>query len=161
MTTDLNSGSAREVALIDDVSHHEPSKVGFERAALPPAIFLAWCVSLDLASKEFLDSAGTVVTRLKMRDISPADAFVSTCGGQLSTRELSGSVAGFALDNYSAYLQQLHTALLDASDAELRGWAIYDEVSPWLTRLWYESRGGTSRETRGFVARVASWWSSR
>lgn len=148
-------------ALIDDVSRHHPGDVGFEHAALPPALFLAWCVSMDQVSHSFLDTAGSVVTQLKMRDISPADAFVSTCGGELRSDVLSDAAQRFASDLYPRYLEELHPILAEQIDSTVDGWAIYEQISPWLTRRWFDQRGGSFASSEGIVARVSRWWSSR
>lgn len=150
-----------EDSIIDDVSRHRPGDVGFERSALPPGLFLAWCVSLDQVSREFLDSAGTTITRLKMRDVSPTDAFVSTCGGELRAETLSAAARRFAGEHYERYLEQLRTLLPQDGSDTVDGWAVYDQISPWLTRCWFNQRDNAGADAGGVVSRVARWWSSR
>ncbi len=150
-----------EDSIVDDIARHNPGDVGFDRAALPPALFLAWCVSLNEVSRSFLESAGSQATRLKMRDISPADAFVSICGGELGAAQLSEPARRFAHSHYDQYLEELQSILAEQDSASIDGWAIYDEISPWLTRCWFDQRGGSSAESGGVLSKVASWWASR
>ena len=137
--------------IIDDISWHlsaeddkEPSG-SFGQASAIPGMFLTWCVNLGLISDEFALREETRIIRLKYRDITGGEFFVSACGGTLEGDMLSVNGLSFAKKHYKAF-EMAARKIIEIPIED--GWTNYDQMAPWLTKKYLGQKVGRKR----------GWW---
>ena len=109
-----------------------PSAGALQRAALPIALYVAWCARHDLLSDAVGAEAPERLLRLKYQDLSPCEFFVPVLHGELRTEHLSAAGRAFTERSYEAYLAHFH-ALADEPYALPDDWDTYAKVAPWLS----------------------------
>jgi hypothetical protein len=140
----------------DDIDRHMAAAGSIERAAVPPAFFMAWLVNLQLVSGDFQRRAGADVTRVRMRDLKPGEFFIKHCHGRITSAELNERGQHFVESYYQGkYLEDFAEAFkLPADDPAARyaiddDWPHYDQLAPILTRRFFAAGRNPPPRPRG------------
>ncbi len=133
-----------------------PAAGSIDRAAVPLAMYLAWCGNLHLFSAGFQQTHERTLTRLRYRDLSPAEFLTACTGGHLDTTDLSDEGRDFTEAYYPGYLAEFR-ATFGGDPYDVRDdWAHYDRLAPLLTRhlmIWKQTGRQPSGQTR-----ARKWW---
>lgn len=119
--------------MIDDLNEHVVAAGDLARAAIPTGFYVAWCTNLDLLSRGFVERFSEPVLRVKYRELSGAELFVSACGGRLEYEHLNERGQQFSRRYYARYLADLRTLFGDDLYRVEDNWDNYDRVAPILT----------------------------
>ena len=137
--------------LVDDLDHHLAEAGSIERAAVPMAMYLAWCANLQLLDADFQRSHEAPLLRLRYREISPAEFLTTTCGGSLSTSVFNAQGRRFTQACYADYLGDFRGITNGEPYSAADDWGTYDAIAAVLTRrLMTGDEPGTSRGRK--------WW---
>lgn len=145
--------------LIDDLDRHLGAAGSIERAAVPLGMYLAWCGNLHLLAAGFLERHEQAVTRLRFRDLSPAE-FLTTCtSGCIDAAFLNEEGRSFSEAYYPHYLEDFASVFGGDPYAVRDDWAHYDQIAAVLTRhfmAWKQGgrRGRSARQGSG----RRKWW---
>lgn len=143
---------------IDDLDAHLTAAGSIERAAVPLGMYLAWCGNLHLLSAGFQQSHELALTRLRYRDLSPAE-FLTTCtGGHLDAADLNDEGRAFTETYYAGYLDDFREAFGEDPYSVRDDWAHYDRIAAVLTRRFMSWKQGGRRRTDRPRRR---WWQRR
>lgn len=118
-----------------------------------PAVVFAWAANMNLLSAEVANAAP--LTRLKMRDVSFCDGFVTTCAGVLSEEHVSPALGAFLRAQYPAFKAYAEQALQAVAFDERQPWLTYDALAPWLTERWLGKRA--SLNPPSLLSRLTGW----
>lgn len=119
-----------------------------------PAIVFAWAANLNLLSAEAVASG--LDTRVKMRDINYADAFVAASGGVLSAALFKPELTSFLEEHYPGFRDHADAQLARDPYDSRHPWATYDALAPWLTERWL---GPAQRsKSASLLSRVTGWF---
>lgn len=151
--------------LVDDVDRHLQAAGSLAGATVVPAMYLAWCGNLHLLSTEFQEAHAGLLTRLRLRDLSPAEFFTGTTGGAIHTDMLSSEGRAFTEHYYPDYLADFQAAFGGGADNDFHvyavkdDWASYERIATLLTRRFMTFRQGGRRALRKARAgRGRRWW---
>jgi hypothetical protein len=140
----------------DDIDRHIAVAGSIERAAVPPAFFMAWLVNLQLLSVEFARRAGRDVTRVRMRDLTPGEFFIQHCHGRITSAELNERgqqfVESYYHDRYLTDFDEAFGVPADQSPARYAvedDWAHYDQLAPIVTRRFFAAGRNPPPRPRG------------
>ncbi|MGE0625924.1 MAG: hypothetical protein AB7I04_09450 [Pseudomonadales bacterium] len=140
---------------IDDLDRHLPDAGSLHRAAVPLGMYLAWCGNLHLLSAGFQQTHELALTRLRYRDLSPAEFLTACSGGHLDAADLSDEGRAFTEAYYADYLSEFRETFgcdpYDVSD----DWPHYDRIAPVLTRHLMAWKQG---ERRSGHDAPRKWW---
>jgi|TARA_B100000315_G_C14572893_1_gene586483 hypothetical protein len=132
----------------DSLDHHLKGAGSFERAAVPPGIYLAWCINMGLESRMLHERDQQAVLRVRYRELKGSEFLVSVCGGVLDASLLSDAGRRFTRTHYQAYLDALQALAPDECVYDYDDdWALYERMASFLTRQYM---GGGSQKRR--------WW---
>lgn len=142
---------------IDDLDRHLPAAGSIDRAAVPLGMYLAWCGNLHLLSAAFQQTHELALTRLRYRDLSPAEFLTACSGGHLDAEDLADEGRAFTEAYYPGYLAEFR-ATFGGDPYDVRDdWAHYDRIATVLTRhLMAWKRGG--KTGTGTAAGDRKWW---
>jgi hypothetical protein len=141
------------VAVIDDVGRHLPEAGSFDRAAVPLGMFVAWLAQHQLLSEALSECAGSLITRVRFREITGSELLVSGCGGALEAAHLSAEGLAFTEHYYGRFLDDFRDVFGDDVYAVDDDWAHYDRLAPRITEALMGFRGhGRQRDAGG------KWW---
>ena len=135
--------------IIDDLDAHLAAAGSIDRAALVPGMYFAWCVNLQLISRQFDAAHGREILRLRYRELTPAAFFLKTAHGRLTEADLSEQGALFARQHYPRFRADVSATLYGAKD----DWDTYDSISPALTKAYYAFADGGRKPER-----TRHWW---
>jgi len=139
---------------IDDLDRHLPAAGSIDRAAVPLAMYLAWCANLHLLSAAFQRTHELTLTRLRYRDLSPAE-FLTTCtGGYLEASDLSDEGRAFTEAFYPHYPAALRAAFGEDVYDVPDDWPHYDRIAKSLTRELMIWKQGGRQARQG----DRKWW---
>ena len=132
--------------VVDDLDHHLPEAGSIERAALPMGMYLAWCANLHLCSEAFQQAHEGPLLRLRYRELTPVEFLIATCGGAITSEDLSPEGEAFTRGYYPGYLDEFRGVFL--ADAPIAGdvysvrddWAHYDRIAAVLTRRYMDRK---------------------
>lgn len=145
--------------LIDHVDRHLPAAGSLARAAVVPAMYLAWCGNLHLLSPAFQEVHGELLTRLRYRDLSPAEFFTGVTDGAMDTDMLSGEGRAFTEQYYPEYLSDFGSVFGDDVYGVKDDWAAYERIAGLLTRRFMTFRdGGRQALHRAGTGAGRRWW---
>ncbi len=137
--------------LIDHLDRHREAAGSLARAAVVPGMYLAWCGNLHLLSADFQQANQPALTRLRYRDLSPAEFFTATTAGAVEAGYLSEEGRRFAEHYYPAYLGDLREVLGQDVYGAKDDWETYDRIAALLTRRFMAwKQGGADGRRR--------WW---
>lgn len=142
---------------IDDLDRHLPAAGSIDRAAVPLGMYLAWCGNLHLLSATFQQTHELALTRLRYRDLSPAEFLTACTGGHLDAEDLSDEGRAFAQAYYPDYLADFRDAFGGDPYDVRDDWAHYDRIAPVLTRRLMAWKHGGKTGTRA-AAGERKWW---
>ena len=109
-----------------------------------PALFLAWCVNLELFDRDFATQYASMVLRLKLRELDCLEFFTLAAAGELRKSCLNETGQHIA-DRWYVEFKGVVAEKFEREDHNV--WDIYDQVAPWLTanfmrmrikRRWWE-----------------------
>ena len=145
--------------VIDDLDRHMAEAGSIERAAMPLAIYFAWCGNLHLFNPAFQQEHERALLRLRYREISPAEFFTATTGGAIESTVMSDDGRAFTEAHYDDCLEDVRTTFGTDVSSVADDWAHYDLVAPLLTRRFMMAqRGETVSRDNGNSGRRARWW---
>jgi hypothetical protein len=127
---------------IDDLDRHLPAAGSIDRAAVPLAMYLAWCANLQLLSAGFQRTHELALTRLHYRDLSPAEFLTATTSGSLDATDLSDEGRTFTEVFYPHYPAAFRAVFGDDVYDVPDDWPHYDRIAKTLTRefmTWKQS----------------------
>ena len=163
MSAFVSSDPNDAIDVVDDLSRHLPRAREFDRAALIPGMYLCWCARLDLLEHSFAEQQAEQLLRLRYRDGSCVDLFVTGCEGTLRFSHLNERGARFTREYYSRYLdlwRETFTSDISSSDispSDIYGvsdsWENYEKIAAPLTRALLGSP-----PQKASVASRRSWW---
>jgi hypothetical protein len=146
--------------LVDDLDHHLAEAGSIERAAVPMAMYLAWCANLHLLDSDFQSTHEAPLLRLRYREISPAEFLTTTCGGRLTTSELNDQGRRFTEAHYADYLGDFRGLMNGEPYSAADDWGTYDRIAAILTRrLMTGNESGSSRgSSKRGRSEARKWW---
>ena len=141
------------MAVHDDVARHLAEAGTFERAAVPLGMYVGWLAQHHLLSDALSEAAGSLVTRVRYREITGSELALSGCGGVLESQHLNAEGQAFTEHYYPRYLDEFREEFGGDPYAVADDWDHYDRISPRLTRALMRFRGhGTAQAPR------RAWW---
>ncbi|MFV2091088.1 MAG: hypothetical protein ACC642_10540 [Pseudomonadales bacterium] len=146
--------------VIDDLDRHLPAAGSIERAVVPMAMYLAWCVNLQLLDSDFQSDHEGQLLRLRYREISPAEFLTTTCGGHFSSALLNPEGQRFTDGYYQDYLRDFAATFgttLEGVYAVNDDWATYDQIARVLTRRIMASKSASRSGNYAEKGR-RKWW---
>lgn len=145
------------IEVIDSLDRHLDEAGSIERAAVPLGMYLAWCGNLHLLSPAFQEHHQDALTRLRYRDLSPAEFLTTTGDGSLVDTDLSKQGLDFTREYYAHYLDDFRSTFDGDVYAVQDDWVHYDRIAAVLTRRFMKTRGhpGKSDERKRSRKR---WW---
>jgi hypothetical protein len=149
--------------LVDDLDHHLAEAGSIERAAVPMAMYLAWCANLQLLDADFQRMHEGPLLRLRYREISPAEFLTTTCGGRLSVSEFNSQGRHFTQAYYPDYLEDLRGIMNGEPYTAADDWETYDQIAAVLTRrlmrgAYSENRKSANRKSANRKSENRKWW---
>ena len=147
--------------MIDDLDEHLPEAGSLDRAALPPAMFLAWCGNLQLVSAGFVEAHQSLLVRLRYRDLSPAEFFTAATSGSIDPVDLSPEGQAFARSYYPRYLEDLRLVFGPDIYETRDDWTNYDLIAPQITQHFMAWKGSAKRghkQRRSNPGAGRKWW---
>ena len=139
--------------IYDDVGRHFGEAGGFDEAALPLGVYLAWCANHGLLSEELEGRAGHLVTRVRYREVGGCELAVAGCGGILADEHLNADGRAFTSSHYDQFLDTFRELCHDQPTGD--EWAVYDRLAPELTRALMRFRGHRREQPSVPAGR---WW---
>jgi len=139
--------------VIDDVGRHLPAAGSFDRAAVPLGMFVAWLAQHQLLSEALCEAAGSLVTRVRFREITGSELLLSGCGGALEAEHLSAEGLAFTEHYYERYLDDFRNVFGADVYAVRDDWDHYDRLAPAITAALMGFRGRGRRR-----AAEEKWW---
>jgi len=140
-------------AVIDDVGRHLPQAGSFDRAAVPLGMFVAWLAQHQLLSEALSDSAGSLITRVRFREVTGSELLLSGCGGALEAEHLSAAGLAFTEHYYARFFDDFRDVFGDDVYAVDDDWAHYDRLAPRITAALMDFRGHGRQRHAG-----EKWW---
>lgn len=135
-----------EAEPFDDLGRHLAAAGSIDRAAVPLGMYLAWCANHQLLSPALQDHAGTLVLRVRFREVTGSELLVAGCGGCLGAEHLDAEGRAFTEAYYGRYLDDFRS-IFGADPYGVRDdWDHYDRIAPLLTRQLMSFRGGSSAD---------------
>jgi hypothetical protein len=147
--------------VIDSLDHHLDEAGSIERAAVPLGMYLAWCANLHLLSRAFQEQHQGALTRLRYRDLSPAEFLTATGDGSLVGADLSEEGLDFTRTYYEHYLDDFRGTFDGAAYTVKDDWAHYDKIAAVLTRRFMRTKGHPDDRGEGAGERNRGrkrWW---
>lgn len=146
--------------LYDDLDRHIAAAGRIERAAVPIAMYLAWCVNLKLLDPAFEREHEGPVLRLRYREITPSEWFVGACGGRFERRMLSAEGMRFTDAYYPRYLADFRDVFGADVYSVADDWPHYDRLAPLLMRRFVDGGEYPAADPapRAAAARQRGWW---
>jgi|GEM_PF-715712 len=133
--------------IIDDINRHLGEAGDFDRAALIPGMYLAWCARLNLLERGFAEQQAQAILRLHYNDGSCIEMLVAGCAGTLKYSHLNSQGAAFARNYYSTYLADWQTLFGEDIYAVEDSWENYAKIAAVLTKALH-SKGGRTKPGR-------------
>lgn len=128
--------------VLDDVGAHLPGAGSLERAAVPLGMYVAFLAHHGLLSDALQQQAGSLVTRVRFREITGSELLIAGCGGELRDDHLSAEGRAFS----RVFLGDLLDVLRDTFGADIYAvaddWDQYDRLAPRLAAALLAFRGG-------------------
>lgn len=140
--------------IVDELDRHLPRAGSIERAAVPTGMYVAWCANLQLLSAAFQAEHESALTRLRYRDISPAEFFVSACHGSFSEEDLGAEGRSFTARYYSDYLTDFEQTFAADAYSVADDWAHYDKIAALLTSRFMSTKASAGER----ADRRKRWW---
>ena len=140
-------------AVIDDVGRHLPEAGSFDRAAVPLGMFVAWLAQHQLLSAGVSEAAGSLVTRVRLREVTGSELLLAGCGGVLEAEHLSAEGLAFTEHYYARFLDDFRATFGADVYAVADDWAHYDRLAPRITAALMDFRGQGRRHGTG-----GKWW---
>ena len=152
-------GDASGLDVVDDIDRHLKQAGEFDRAALIPGMYLAWCARLNLLSPEFSKAQAASLLRLHYNDGSCIELLVTGCGGTLRYSDLNEQGEDFTRRYYPGYLADWQAVFGSDIYAVADSWENYHKIAAVLTETLLgapdPSVGGLKSARR---ASNGSWW---
>ncbi|MBK81291.1 MAG: hypothetical protein CMQ43_10335 [Gammaproteobacteria bacterium] len=140
--------------VLDDVGQHLSGAGSFDRAAVPLGMYVAFLAQHGLLSEALQDRAGTLVTRVRYREITGSELLIAGCGGELRADHLSAEGRAFS----GAFLGDFLDVFRDTFGADVYAvpddWDHYDRLAPRLAAALMAFRGGS----RAAADDGRPWW---
>ncbi len=145
-----------DVDVIDDIKAHLDVAGDFEKAALIPGMYLAWCARLSLLDRDFAEQQAQSILRLHYNDGSCIEMLVTGCAGTLKYAHLNKQGAAFTRDYYANYLGDWQALFGDDIYAVEDSWENYAKIAAVLTKA-LRSNGGRAKSARLKLTRPKTW----
>ena len=142
-----------DVDVIDDINRHLGVAGDFDRAALIPGMYLAWCARLNLLDRDFAEQQAQAILRLHYNDGSCIEMLVTGCAGTLKYSHLSKQGAAFTRHYYANYLADWQTLFGEEIYAVEDNWENYSKIAAVLTK----ALRGTAEPARSKLALPKTW----
>ncbi|MEQ8857124.1 MAG: hypothetical protein RIC56_00620 [Pseudomonadales bacterium] len=127
--------------VFDDVGRHVAQAGGFDRAAVPLGMYLAWLANHQLLSAAFSERAATLITRLRFREITGSELLVAGCGGVLDAAHLSPEGEAFTTRYFPGFYAEFRREFGADPYAVEDDWDHYDRMARRLTGAFMAFRG--------------------
>lgn len=137
----------------EDVGRHVASAGGFDRAAVPLGIYVAWLANHHLLNEDFCERIGDLLTRVRFREVTGSELAVAGCGGVLESAQLSPEGESFTREYYARYLDDMRAEFGTDPYLVEDDWDHYDRMARRLTAALMRFRG----VTRPWWRRWAFW----
>lgn len=141
---------------VDSLEAHLAEAGSIERAAVPMAMYLAWCANLHLLAPGIQESHALVLTRLRYRDMTPSEFFTACTNGHLEENLFGDEGAAFTADYYPRYLADFRDTFGGDPYAVADDWDHYDRIAAVLTRRFMDWKQGGKRKRAEAGGR--RWW---
>lgn len=142
--------------LVDSLESHLAEAGSIERAAVPMAMYLAWCGNLHLLAPGFQETHAAALTRLRYRDMTPTEFFTACTNGNLDGNLLGDEGGAFTADYYPRYLADFRDTFGSDPYAVEDDWDHYDRIAAVLTDRFMRWKQGGKRESARAGGR--RWW---
>ena len=152
------SGVSAEEAcdVVDDINRHLDSAGEFDRAALIPGMYLAWCVRLGLLDRRFAEQQAQAILRLHYNDGSCIEMLVTACGGTLKYAHLNDRGVAFTRDYYPQFLKDWRAVFGEDIYGVKDSWENYGKIAAVLTKALH-GKGSDAKHRRRKTWRFWTW----
>jgi len=139
------------VDVVDDINRHLAAAVEFDRAALIPGMYLAWCARLNLLDRGFAEQQAQAILRLHYNDGSCVEMLVSACGGTLKYGHLNKQGVAFTREYYADYQKDWRALFGDDLYAVEDSWENYGKIAAVLTKALHarSDQNATNKKSSG------------
>jgi len=142
--------------VVDDINQHLVAAGEFDRAALIPGMYLAWCARLNLLDRSFAEQHAQSILRLHYNDGSCIEMLVTACGGTLKYSQLNKQGAVFTRGYYADYLANWRATFGDDIYGVQDSWENYGKIAAVLTKALHAG-GKRGEQTRRKTWRFWKW----
>jgi hypothetical protein len=143
---------SKDKEVVDDISLHLKEAGDFDRAALIPGMYLAWCARLNLLAPEFAKAQAASLLRLHYNDGSCIELLVTGCGGTLRYSDLNERGKDFTRRYYPRYFADWQAVFGADIYAVADSWESYHKIAGVLTEALLGAPKGEARAPGG------AWW---
>lgn len=126
-------GDASSLDVVDDIDRHLKEALEFDRAALIPGMYLAWCARLNLLDVAFAKAQANALLRLHYNDGSCTELLITGCSGTLRYSHLNQRGIDFTRSYYPRYFADWQAVFGDEPYAVTDSWDSYNKIAPVLT----------------------------